>query len=155
MKHIWSRFSGAFTVVGLVTLALYFAPIPFFDHNSTTLVMPNQHAHACLARALAETIGEPTATLNTSHIRRYLFGDGTSVDFLPTPPTFKPMYQITSLKTITLGFFSGKSPIVVAEKMATLLHLSGFKIQIVTRPDPAFPKGSIVLLLSTAFLEDG
>ena len=24
MKHIWSRFSGAFTVVGLVTLALYF-----------------------------------------------------------------------------------------------------------------------------------
>jgi hypothetical protein len=149
---MWLLFSQAFTVATLIALFLYvFLPLPLFDRNGTTVMCATQDKQLATARALAAAIGNPRVELNTSHLRRFLFGDGTSVDSLVDVPRFPALYNITSLKSIVLGLFSRTSPLAVANQIVASLKESGFTTQVIEHPDPAFPSGAIVLVLSEAF----
>ncbi len=143
----------------LVILALVIlvkiVPIPFVDRSATTLVMPTLRSQVALAKSLAKVIGKPTATLDTKHVQRFLYRDGTSVDWLAEPSEFTPMYNVVALKTIVIGFFRSffVSPLEEATKIRMRLEWEGHRVQIVDRPDHAFPPGSIVLVLSEVFVD--
>lgn len=107
--------------------------------------MPTRDGQEAVARALAEVVGKPFATLDTENVHRFLFGDGTSVDWLPKTPVFKPMYNLVALKTIVCYFCS---PAKQAAKFERTLVSRGHRVQIVKQPDPASPIGSVVLILS-------
>ena len=153
---LWLIFAQVFTVVMVVPVVMYMAPMPFFDHNSVTLMLRDRTTQVATAKALATAIGTPTATLDTSNVQRFLFQDGTSVDSLvhAPPPYNQPMYSVTSLKSVILSFWSTKSPVDVAEKIAASLRADGYKTQTIVQPDSSFPTGSIVLVLSDAFQDN-
>jgi hypothetical protein len=148
---MWLLFSQAFTVLGLIALFLYVMPLPFFDHNSATLMCAAPEKRIATARALSAALGHPAAELNTNDAQRFLFRDGTSVDSLVHPPSFALMYRMTALKSVVLGLFSATSPVEVARDVRGSLERDGFKVQLVTQPDSAFPDGATVLVLSDAF----
>lgn len=102
MKKLSKVFSSVVTVLALGALILNALPVPIFEHDSTTLVMPTQESQMDTTRALASVIGPPIATLDTPYVHRILFKDGTSIDWLSLPPTFQPMYRIVALKTVVL-----------------------------------------------------
>lgn len=156
MKKVWRIFSSVFTIVGLVVLVLYSVPLPFFEQNSSTLMVKDRKAQIAVAKALSFAIGEPIAVLNTAQVKRFLFKDGTSVDYLVVDSSqFQPMYYLTSLKSVVLPFFSGStSPTEIARGIQGSLTADGYKVQIETRPDPAFPGGATVLILSDAFRDE-
>lgn len=150
MKRAWKWFSSALTIVSIITICLYVAPIPFFDYNNTTLVLESRQAQIAVAKALSVAVRGPTVELNTFKISRFLFKDGTSVDWLRYS-SGALMYEPNSLKSITLGFFSRQFPVNIAKNIADSLEHNGFRVQIVTRPDSSFPEGHVVLVLSNAF----
>ena len=158
MKRAWRIFSSVFTIAGLVVplviVLLRVVPLPLFEQNSATLMARDVKTQVAVARALSVVIGEPTAEFNTDAVHRFLFRDGTSVDYLVRVPEFKPMYPVTSLKSVVLSFFSGESPTRIAKDMRDSLRRDGYRVQIVTQPDPAFPDGSIVLVLSDVFQDE-
>lgn len=155
-----------FILIGLVALvAITFIlrelPIPFFEENSTTLIMPTRDSQWAVAKALTEVIGKPTAILDTDNVERFLFKDGTSVDYViepiddPNNPRDDLMYNILALKTIVLDFFDFfTTPFEKAAKIANALGDRGYITQIIYQPDKAFPTGSVVLILSNAFIMD-
>ncbi|MBI1838908.1 MAG: hypothetical protein HYR95_01225 [Candidatus Colwellbacteria bacterium] len=148
------RFSQAFTVIGLVVLALHFLPIPLFDENSVTVIAPSIRAQVATAKAFSIAIGKPAVQLNTKDVSRYIFKDGTSVDFIICSPQPTFIYNVVALKQVTLGLFSRKSPTDVAEEIENSLKNDGYAVQIVTRPDSDIPDGDVVLVLSNAFRYD-
>ncbi len=145
----WRPFSTVVTIVALIGVVMKLSPIPFFDSNATTLVLPTRLSQEETAKALA-TVINPAAVLNTPQVHRFMFDDVTSVDWLPKVPDFHPMYDIVALKTITLGFFSTSTPMEEARKIESFLK-PNYSVQVIEQPDPAFPSGSVVIVLSTAF----
>jgi len=143
-----------FVFVGLTSLALALLFLPVLEHNSTTLMLPSEAARIATAEALSTVIGEPLYELNTNHVLRFLFNDGTSVDTLVQTPPFQPLCRVVALKQVVLGFSSLRSPAKLAGAVEKSLVSRGFKTQIVLQPDPAFPQGNIVLVLSDAFIMD-
>ncbi len=148
MKNFWIRVGVA---VVIVTVTLAMSQLPFREPNSVTLVLPSKGKQVATAKALAAVMGEPDMTLNTQKLDRFIFSDGTSVDLVKFLSEQELIYDVVALKTITLGFLSFKSPIEEAKKLADRLKREGYPAQVITRPDSAFPDGSIVLVLSDAF----
>ena len=151
MVHMWLLFSQLFTVVVLITVLLYLMPLPFFDRSSATLMCASREKRIATARAISLALGKPTVELNTLAVERFLYKDGTSVDSLVAPPNFEPLYAVTALKSVVLGFFSRREPAHLAGRIVTSLKRDGYRTQLVSCPDAAFPDGATVLLLSDAF----
>lgn len=154
VQRSWHRATAAVTLITVVVLVLQTLPVPFFDRGGTTLMMPSEVSQVATVVALAEVMGNPVATLDTPHVHRYLFKDGTSVDWLPKPPAFEPMYDVIALKSEVIGFWRSffVSPSREAERVRMRLERMGHKVQIVQQPDPAVPQGSVVIILSSAFM---
>ncbi len=145
-----------FCGIGMIWTVGFFIsllPIPIFESNSTTLMCPSKQAQEATAAALAQVLGKPTGQLNTGKIDRFLFADGTSIDFLKQTesPTHWASYDIGALKTIVLPPSAGLSPQQAAQSMESVLKSKGFLIDIMQQPDPAFPAGNIVIVKSNAF----
>ncbi|GEM_PF-5800436 len=149
----WGIFLTIVTILTFVIVLLKVLPVPFFDSNGSTLMMPTSESQRTMAMALAEVVGNPTATLDTEYAHRFLFRDGTVVDWLSRKPPFEPMYNVVALKTVVIGFFRCffTTPMKQASKLGEWLVSRGHRVQIVGQPDPAFPSGSVVLILSDAF----
>lgn len=154
IRRFWHRITATVTVIAVTVVVLKLLPVPFFDRSGTTLMMPSEVSQVATATALAEAIGNPAATLDTPHVHRFLFKDGTSVDWLAKPPAFEPMYHVVALKSIVIGFWRSffTSPYKNAERVRMRLERMGHKVQVAQQPDPAIPQGSVVLILSSAFM---
>ena len=61
------------------------------------------------------------------------------------------MYEIVALKTVVLRLFSSETPPEEAQKMQYELTAQGHSCQVIEQPDPAFPPGDIVIVLSDAY----
>lgn len=154
--QVWLVFSTILTIITGVVLILKALPIPFFDRSGTTLMVPTEKGRVAVAKALAIVIGKPFATLNTNHVHRFLCKDGTSIDWLARPPTFKPLYDIVELKTMVIGFWRSflTSPLQEALAIERILHSEGgYIVQIIRQPDPAVPQDRVVLILSDALMK--
>jgi len=151
----WRIVSSAVSVLvllyGLQMLVQSAIGIPFYDQGGTTLMLDNKESQIATASALAKAIGMPGATLNTDRIERFLFSDGTSVDYLNVGPFFNPRYKIVALKQIVLPYWSFKKPIDIAEVMKQQPKLKEWGVWVDTQPDQAFPDGDIVIVTSNAF----
>ena len=142
------------TILALILALKKWSPIPIFESNSVTLIYHSKAEQVATAKVLSTAIGFPLAELNTDNVDRFLFPDGTSVDYVKIKGRAELLYEICALKTIVLGFFSRRSPVYVAEKIAASLINDGYKAYIIRQPDPAFPYGDIVIVLSDAFVLD-
>lgn len=154
VKKVWIYFSSVLTVFGLIYLGLHIFSIPLFEENSTTLVLPTREAQIATAKALSAALGLPVRELNTPDVKRFLFSDGTSVDFVERFNSSELMYRLTSLKQIILPLFSSVSPIDFSYEMAESLRRAGFKVQVIDHPDSAFEREKIIIVLSEAFKTD-
>lgn len=126
------------------------SPLPVIEHNSATVLNPSLGSQIATAKALATALGEPYAELHTDAVNRYLFKDGTSVDHVITDvPNL--MYEIAALKSVVLGHFARRTPIDVAGRISEVLEEEGYPAQVIMQPDPAFPPGELILILSDAF----
>lgn len=154
MRRFWHRITATVTLITAVVVVLELLPAPFFDRSGTTLMMPSEVSQVATAVALAEVIGKPIATLDTPHVHRFLFKDGTIVDWLAKPPAFESMYHVVALKTVVIGFWRSflTNPYKEAERVRMRLEQMEHKVQLVQQPDPAVPQGSVVLILSSAFM---
>jgi len=156
MLTAWLWFSSLCTVLFLLFIAIRggaaIAKIPIIDPNGVSVFGKTKKVQIAIARAMAKVIGDPAAILNTNFLDRYLFPDGTGVDYLKEITPSSQMYTPCAVKSVVLGLFSRKSPLVLAGEMKISLAADGFRTQIIWGADPAFPQGDIVLVLSEAFL---
>ncbi|MBI3638271.1 hypothetical protein HY227_00825 [Candidatus Wolfebacteria bacterium] len=154
LKALWKIlriFCYLFTVCGVLTLvAVKGCQIPLTESNGTTLVLADEKAQVATAKAISSAIGGPIYELDTQDVKRFLLNDGASVDWI-AKPFFTPLYSVTSLKQVNLGIFSRMSPGETADNIRRSLVGDGYEVQLITRPDPAFPDGAVILILSTAF----
>ena len=149
LQDIWLLFSEVFTVVGLVLLALKMLPLPIFDRNGTTLMCASKEKQVATAKRIALLIGNPIAELNTETVHRFLFKDGTSVDWLVGFPHQDMPYQVVALKSIVYGLFS-KGPMKnIPWGRLSKQDWAWFKRA--NPPDPAFGKEDIMLFLAEEF----
>jgi hypothetical protein len=155
MAHsIWLWIETVALVILVVREVLRRIPVPVFDHNSATLMCSSKNTQGLIARALSLAIGKPSVRLDTTQVDRYMFRDGTSIDYLRYDP--KLMYRVVALKSIVLPIWSRHNPEDIANKIASCLSSrGGYQCQVVLTPDSAFPPGDTVLLLSGAFAKPG
>jgi hypothetical protein len=150
MSHIWILFCEIFTVAGLIGLVLKkCAPLPLFDQNGVTLVCSTKEKQITTAKMLALAIGDPIAELNTHEVHRFLFRDGTSVDWLTDEKHEYLGYDVIALKSIVLGLFSSRSPLEIVSKMRAS---DGYDANICPHGDKAFPFGDILIYTSRTFM---
>ena len=123
----------------------------FMEENSVTFMLPTREDQIIVARSFAAAIGNPRYTFDTQ-IKRFIFDDGTSVDWLSRSDPM-PIYEIKVLKQIILFLFTFEHPIDRAKKIAEALKKENpdTRVQIITRPDVTCPEGSIILVLSDAY----
>lgn len=149
----WLWFAQAFTVLTAFFLLAKKIGIPISESNGTTLLCNDWRRQRAVAQALEAVSERAPLTLNTSDVSRFLFSDGTSVDFLAPDASFTPPYPATALKQIVLPLLSRKAPKDVANKIATVLRGTGYTVTVISRPDSEIPGGDTVLIFSDAFQE--
>ena len=149
LQHLWLLFCEIFTVIGLVVLALRMLPLPIFDRNGTTLMCASKEKQIATAKKLALLIGNPIAELNTKTVHRFLFKDGTSVDWLVGFSHQDLPYQVVALKSVVYGLFS-KGPMENVP-WGTLTKQDWLWFRKINPPDPAFGKEDVMLFLAEEF----
>lgn len=125
---------------------------PFFEKNSTTLLFSTKEAQVAAAKSLVPALGNPQVILDTAEVDRYIFSDGTSVDYVKSD-RIKMYYPVVALKQIVIPFWMfWKSPESMADAILNSLDpAQSTTAQIFTLPDNAFPKGKVVLLFAQPF----
>lgn len=151
---VWLVAAQAVTVVVILLAVARQLGIPFIEHSSATLLCGGEDAQYWTARALAGVLGDPPMILNTATVDRYLMRDGTSIDYVRFDADAPPVYRIAALKQIVLPLWARKTPRDIAEGVRAALADAGYGVQVISRPDPAFPEGAIILVLSDAFTDD-
>ena len=119
------------------------------DPAARTFVFAQGQEKEWLARAreFADTVGNPVATLDTAHLKRFLFHDGTSVDLLLQPIPGNPPFVPKVLIQHILPFWENPDPLTRASYWARNICGEDANLWAHTLPDPAFRQGDIVLVL--------